>query len=93
MQKFTAYHVKFAIAYYIGQTGKRLADRMTEHLRDIRINSIDKPIVRHFGSRGHNIINLKVCILKEGKNEDHLPFGMTLDFYNAGSNPTRTYSI
>ena len=79
---------------YIGQTCRRLADRITEHLRDIKMNNIDKPVSRHFNSPGHSIKNLKVCILKEVKNTDRriqfesfiikdlntvYPFGMNLD--------------
>ena len=52
---------------YIGQTCRRLADRITEHLRDIKINNIDKPVSRHFNSPGHSIKNFRVCILKEVK--------------------------
>ena len=51
---------------YIGQTCRRLADRITEHLRDFKMN-IDKPVSKHFNSPGHNIKNLKVFILKEIK--------------------------
>ena len=79
---------------YIGQTGRRLADRVTEHLRDIKTNSADKPVARHFNSLGHNIENLKVCILKKVDNTNRriqfesfiiknlktvYPFGMNLD--------------
>ena len=55
---------------YIGQTCRRLADRITVHLRDIRMNNIDKPESRHLNSPGHDIKNLKVCILKEVKITD-----------------------
>ena len=34
------------------------------------MNNIDKPVSRHFNSPGHNIKNLKVCILKEIENTD-----------------------
>ena len=58
------------------------------------MNNIDKPVSRHFNSLGHNIKNLKVCILKEIRNTDRriqyesfiikdlntvYPIGMNLD--------------
>ena len=37
---------------YIGQTGKRLGDRVVQHLRDIRLDN-GKPVARHFNMMGH----------------------------------------
>ena len=33
---------------YVGETQRRLADRITEHLRSIRINSDGFPVAKHF---------------------------------------------
>ncbi|KAJ8031993.1 hypothetical protein HOLleu_25387 [Holothuria leucospilota] len=49
---------------YIGETKRRLADRVTEHLHSIRIQTAGLPITAHFNSPGHTIDDLKVCVLK-----------------------------
>ena len=51
--------------FYIGETGRRLGDRITEHLRDIRLDN-DKPIARHFNSGNHSLAHdLHVCVLRQ----------------------------
>ena len=40
---------------YIGETGRRLGDRIRDHLYDIRKNDLSKPISRHFNSSNHSI--------------------------------------
>ena len=35
---------------YIGETGRRLSDRFSEHLRSVRNNDVDKPVARHFNT-------------------------------------------
>ena len=40
---------------YVGETGRRLGDRIREHLNDIRNNSASKPVSRHFNSANHSI--------------------------------------
>ena len=49
---------------YIGETKRRLADRTTEHLRSIRLNTPGLPVAAHFNLPGHSSSDLKVCILK-----------------------------
>ena len=41
---------------YIGETGRRLGDRLREHLRDVEINDKDasKPVARHFNLPNHS---------------------------------------
>ena len=40
---------------YVGETGRRLGDRIREHLNDIRNNSASKPVSRHFNSANHTV--------------------------------------
>ena len=59
---------------YIGETGRRLADRFREHLLDVRNNDQDlsKPVARHFNLPGHSDQNMEVCCinLHHGSNEN-----------------------
>ena len=57
---------------YVGETGRRLADRIREHIRDIGLNDNTKPVSRHFNSANHNIHHLIVfglCLIS-GTNVD-----------------------
>ena len=47
----------------IGETGRRLADRFREHLRDAEQNNTDasKPVARHFNLPNHSYHNMTVC--------------------------------
>ena len=48
---------------YIGETGRRLADRFREHLRDAEQNSTDasKPVARHFNLPNHSHHSMTIC--------------------------------
>ena len=48
---------------YIGETGRRLADRFREHLRDAERNNTDasKPVARHFNLPNHSHHNMTIC--------------------------------
>ena len=48
---------------YIGKTGRRLADRFREHLRDAEQNNTDasKPVARHFNLPNHSHHNMTIC--------------------------------
>ena len=48
---------------YIGETGRRLADRFREHLRDAEQNNTDasKPVARHFNLPNHPHDNMTIC--------------------------------
>ena len=48
---------------YIGETKRRLADRFTEHIRSIKINSSGLPVAAHFNSSEHSILNAKVSVV------------------------------
>ena len=48
---------------HIEETKRRLADRFTEHLRSIKINSPDLPVAAHFNSSEHSILNAIVSIV------------------------------
>ena len=45
---------------YIGETGKRLADRFCQHVRDVERNA-SKPVARHFNLPDHSQDNMTVC--------------------------------
>ena len=48
---------------YIGETGRRLADRFREQLRDVEKNDTDasKPVARHFNLPNHSHHNMTIC--------------------------------
>ena len=48
---------------FIGETGKRLADRFHEHLRDVEKNKADasKPVARHFNLPNHSHHSMTIC--------------------------------
>ena len=48
---------------YIGKTGRRLADRFREHLRDVEKNHTDasKQVARHFNLPNHSHHNMTIC--------------------------------
>ena len=48
---------------YIGQTNRRFATRMREHIGDIK-NKRDTANAVHYNSKGHNLSDLRVMILE-----------------------------
>ena len=53
-------------AFYIGETGRKLSDRIKEHLRDIN-NKNNKQIPNHFNLFDHSINHLRVKALAANK--------------------------
>ena len=51
---------------YIGETGRRLADRFREHRRDIINGRNDLPVPAHFNPPNHTQEDIKVAVLKAG---------------------------
>ena len=51
---------------YIGETGRRLADRFREHRLDALHKKIDLPVAQHFNSPGHSLEDVRVAVLKSG---------------------------
>ena len=49
---------------YIGETGRRLRERFSEHLRSVRNNSPGFPVAEHFNSAPHSLDDIMVCGLK-----------------------------
>ena len=47
-------------AFYIGETLRRLADRIGDHIRSINKNDPEKPVAVHFNSNNHNITNMQI---------------------------------
>jgi uncharacterized protein with HEPN domain len=55
--------------YYIGETSKKLKERIQQHLNNINnfipfIKYHDKIIAKHFRSNNHSLKELKVCVFK-----------------------------
>ena len=48
---------------YIGEIGRRLADRFREHRRDVEKNNTDasKPVAHHFNLPNHSHHNMTIC--------------------------------
>ena len=68
----TTSHVVYAICckrhkhvMYIGETERRLADRFTEHRRDILIRDLSKPVPQHFTTSNHTIDDVTVTALTQ----------------------------
>ena len=51
---------------YIGETGRRLADRFRKHRRDIINGRNDLPVPAHFNQPNHTLEDMKVAVLKAG---------------------------
>ena len=51
---------------YIGEIGRRLADRCREHPRDIINGRNDLSVPAHFDRTNHTLENMKVAVLKAG---------------------------
>ena len=47
----------------IGETKRRLGDRIREHLRDTKFKQPQKQVSVHFNSQGHSLNDLKVQVL------------------------------
>ena len=57
---------------YIGETGRRLADRFRKHRRDIINGRNDLPVPAHFNQPNHTLEDIKVAVLKAGlANQEH----------------------
>ena len=56
---------------YIGETGRRPADRFRKHLRDLEMNNTDasKPVARHFNLRNHSHHNMTITPQKHRKRQ------------------------
>ena len=50
---------------YIGETGRRIRERFSEHLRSIRNRTPGLPVAEHFNSTSHSIDNIMVCGVKQ----------------------------
>ena len=51
---------------YIGETGRRLADRFRENRRDVINGRYDLPVPPHFNQTNHTLEDMKVAVLKAG---------------------------
>ena len=51
---------------YIGETGRRLADRFREHRLDVLYNKGDLPVAQHFNGPSHLLEDMRVAVVKGG---------------------------
>ena len=51
---------------YIGETGRRLGDRLREHLRSTRLPDTDLPVGCHFTSPDHSVGDMLVSMIRSG---------------------------
>ena len=57
---------------YIGETGRRMADRFRQHRRDVINGRNDLPVPAHFNQPDHSLQDMKVAVLKAGLvNQQH----------------------
>ena len=49
---------------YIGETGRRLRERFSEHLCSVGNNSPGFPVAEHFNSASHSLDDIMICGLK-----------------------------
>ena len=57
---------------YIGETGRKLADRFREHRRDVINGRTDLPVPAPFNQTNHTLDDMKVAVLKAGlANKDY----------------------
>ena len=65
---------------YIGETGRRLAHRVREHIGNVKSANLTQPTGNHFNLPGHTLSNIKVTVLKNvkktiqhiGRSENHI---------------------
>ena len=50
---------------YVGETGRRLADRFLEHRRSVLNSDISKPVGAHFNDGGHNDCHMQVVAIEQ----------------------------
>ena len=53
-------------AVYIGEKGRRLADRFREHRLDVLHNKGDLPVAQHFNGPSHSLEDMRVAVVKGG---------------------------
>jgi hypothetical protein len=49
---------------YIGETGRRVRDRLYEHIYSIRVSKISTPVAEHFRLPGHSQQDLKLQVIE-----------------------------
>ena len=57
---------KYPRTVYIGETGRRLADRFREQRHDVLHKKSNLPVSQHFNSPGHSVEDVRVAVLKSG---------------------------
>ena len=53
------------IVLYIGETGRHLHERFSEHLRSVRNNYPGFPVAEHFNIASNSLEDIVVCVLKQ----------------------------
>ena len=53
---------KYPRTVYIGETGRRLADRFREQRHDVLHKKSDLPVAQHFNSPGHSLEDVRIAV-------------------------------
>lgn len=53
---------------YIGETGRKMADRFREHKYAVKKHGTTTEVARHFNKKDHSIDDMSVCILLKSQN-------------------------
>ena len=57
---------------YVGESKRRLKDRLAEHQGYVRDKDLTKATGQHFNSRGHSIYDMQITILEHVQNADEV---------------------
>ena len=57
---------------YVGETKRRLKDRLAEHQGYVRNQDLTKATGQHFNTRGHSIYDMHITILEHVRNADEV---------------------
>ena len=78
---------------YIGETKRRLADRLTEHLRSIKINFPGLPVAAHLNSSEHSIFSAMVSVVTSCVNDTYRKTEEERLIYNLGTLEPRGMNV
>ena len=82
---------------YIGEIGRTLGDRFSEHLRDVERNDKDasKPVAQHFNLPNHSSQHMTICVLSlyQGNTESRKNLEQNLFFKSAHLIPTVSTNV
>ena len=57
---------------YIGQSGKKCAQRMSQHRGYVNNRNLNQPTGYHFNQPGHSVSDMRITVLEKVKHKDEL---------------------